>query len=222
MQYCNHCKVYIKENRNKCTLCGNALSVEDTQNGDKMTFPKIPPFYHSHLAMKIMIFISIAAVVLSFSINAMFPTTINWPLFLLFGLISMWLCLIVIIQKRYHIPKKIIWQVVIISVLSLFWDWRTGWRGWSLDFVIPIACMSAMLLMYVTAKVLRLSVNDYVTYALIDGVFGIIPLLFIIFDWVNIIYPSVISVALSIITLAAIFIFQGDNIKQELNKRMHI
>ncbi|WFA08975.1 hypothetical protein [Tissierella sp. Yu-01] len=44
MQYCNHCKVYIKENRNKCTLCGNALSVEDTQNGDKMTFPKIPPF----------------------------------------------------------------------------------------------------------------------------------------------------------------------------------
>jgi hypothetical protein len=76
--------------------------------------------------------------------------------------------------------------------------------------------------MYITAKILKLSVNDYITYALIDAIFGIIPLSFIIFGWVNVIYPSVISVASSIITLAAIFIFQGDNIKAELHKRMHI
>jgi hypothetical protein len=221
LQYCNHCRVYITEKRERCTLCGNPLEDNNiTKSYD--TFPKIPPFYQSHLAIKIMIFISIAVVVLSFAIYTMFPSRINWPILVLLGLLSMWLSLVVIIQKSYHIPKKIIWQVVIISLLSIFWDWRTGWRGWSLDFVIPIACMSAMILMYVTAKVLRLSVNDYITYALIDGVFGIIPLIFILFDWVKIIYPSIISVSLSIITLAAIFIFQGENIKEELNKRMHI
>lgn len=222
MQYCNHCKVYIKDNRNKCALCGNMLHKGDNENTQERTFPIIPPFYESHLAMKIMIFISIAAVVVSFAINMVFPTSINWPLLFLFALASVWLGLIVIIQKRYHIPKKIILQVTIISALSLFWDWNTGWRGWSLDYVIPIACVSAMIIMYVTAKILKLSIRDYITYSLIDGIFGIIPILFILFDCVNVIYPSIISISVSIISLAGIFIFQGNEIRNELNKRMHI
>ena len=50
-----------------------------------------------------------------------------------------------------------------------------------------------------------LSSKDFV----IDAIFGIIPILFIMFDWVNVIYPSIISISLSIISLAGIFIFQG-------------
>lgn len=224
MQYCDYCKVHIKDNHEKCPLCGNVIPKNNKKTNEinTYTFPNIPLSYEKNLILKIMIFISITAVTISFAIEAMFPTIINWPVLVLLGLISMWLCLIIIIQKTYHISKKIIWMVVIFSILSLFWDWNTGWRGWSLDYVIPFACITAMALMFVTAKVLHLSINDYITYALIDAIFGIIPLSFIIFGWVNVIYPSVISVASSIITLAAIFIFQGHNIKAELNKRMHI
>ena len=222
MQYCNHCQVHIVENRDTCTLCGNILPNANDYHEHKEIFPTILPFYQSHLAIKTMIFISIASIVVSFAVNMMFPSTINWPLLLVFVLISIWLGLIVIVQKRYHIPKKIIWQVAIISSLSIFWDWKTGWRGWSLNYVIPIACVSAMVIMYVTAKIMKLSIKDYITYSLIDGFFGIIPILFILFDWVDVVYPSIISVAVSIISLSAIFIFQGKDIKAELNKRMHI
>ena len=222
MQYCNHCKVYIKDKRDKCSLCDNILSNSDIKNTQEQIFPVIPPFYESHLAMKIMIFISIIAVVVSFAINMVFPSSINWPLLFLLAVASVWIGLIVIIQKRYHIPKKIVYQVAIISGLSLFWDWNTGWRGWSLDYIIPIACVSAMVMMYVTARILKLSTRDYITYSLIDGIFGIIPILFIVFDWVNVIYPSVISITVSIISLAGIFIFRGNEIRNELNKRMHI
>lgn len=223
MQYCNYCNVHIRDRKEKCPLCGNVLPKEDKDTDEiDNAFPTIALSYEKNLAKKIMIFISIAAVVVSFSIEAIFPTRINWPMLVLLGLISMWLCLIVILQKSYHIPKKIVWMVFLVSILALFWDWNTGWRGWSIDYVIPIACMSAMALMYVTAKILHLSVKDYITYAFIDAIFGIIPLLFIVFDWAKVVYPSVISVAFSIITLAAIFIFKGDNIKSELEKRMHV
>ena len=222
MQYCNHCQVHIREFQEKCALCGNVLSENKSTIPQDETFPKVPPSYESHLAFRIMIFISIAAVVVSFAINMIFPSNLNWPLLLVFGLLSMWLGLIVIVQKRHHIPKKIIWQVVIISGLSIFWDWKTGWRGWSLDYVIPIACVAAMIIMYVTAKIMKLSVRDYITYSLIDGFFGIIPLLFILFDWVDVIYPSIICVALSILSLSAVFIFQGEDIKMEIDKRMHM
>lgn len=222
MQYCNHCKVHIKNKTDRCALCGNILPPLDDGTKIKRTFPVIPPFYQSHLAMKIMIFISIASVVVSFAINMIFPSDINWPILFVFALISVWLGLIVILQKRYHIPKKIIWQVAIISLLSIFWDWKTGWRGWSLDYVIPAAIVSAMILMYVTARIMKLSARDYITYSLIDGFLGIIPILFILFDWVNVIYPSIISITVSIVSLLAIFVFQGQDIRAELDKRMHI
>lgn len=222
MKYCTHCKVHIRENREKCTLCGNILPDIDSAHMKEEIFPKISPYYESHLAIKIMAFISIAAVVVSFAINMLFPSNINWPLLVVFGLLSMWLGLIAIVQRRYHIPKKIVRQVAIISLLAIFWDWKTGWRGWSLDYIIPITSMAAMIVMYVIAKIMNLSIRDYITYTLIDGLFGIIPILFMLFGWINVIYPTIICVALSIISLSAIFIFHGKDIKVELDKRMHI
>jgi len=94
--------------------------------------------------------------------------------------------------------------------------------GWSLDYAIPILCIVAMLVMYITAKVMRLSAGNYISYFLLGGLFGIVPILFILFDLVNVDLPSIISVAASIIFLSAIIIFQGHNIKAELQKRMHI
>lgn len=220
MKYCSHCKVYIREDHERCVLCENVL--ENKIEKSEEVFPDIPPFYESHLAIKILVFVSIVAVVLSFGINMIFPSNVNWPVLLVLGILSIWIGLIIVVQKRYHIPKKIIWQVLIVSLLSVFWDYKIGWRGWSIDYVIPIASVSAMIIMYITAKIMKLSIRDYITYALIDGVFGIIPIIFIAFDIVNVIYPSIISIGFSIISLSAVFIFQGKEIKAEINKRMHI
>lgn len=222
MQYCNYCQVYIREKEEICPLCRNDLANYDSTKGEKEYFPDVKPYYKKNLAIRIMLFISIASIVISFAINMIFPSDINWPILFLFGLISTWLELIFIVQKRHHIPKKIIRQVLVVSILAIFWDWKTGWRGWSLDYIIPITCIAALIIMYVTAKIMRLSINDYITYSLIDGLFGIIPILFIIFDWVNVKFPSIISVSLSIISLSAIFIFHGEEMKAEIDKRMHI
>jgi len=222
MLYCNNCQVHIRGNKNECPLCGNILSGDTNTDGQEEIFPVIPPAYERNLAIRIMIFFSIVVIVLSFVINKLFPLEVNWPVFLVFGLISMWLSLIFVIKKRNNITKTIMWQVIIASILSVAWDRGTGWKGWSLDYVIPILCVAAIAVMYVTAKVFKLSVRDYIAYFLLDGLFGIIPVLFIVFDWINVLYPSIISIALSIIFLSAIIIFQGENIKFELQKRMHI
>lgn len=221
MKYCSYCKVNIDQDKEKCALCGNFVSSVSDSEGEDL-FPEIPPSFESHLGIKIMIFISIATIVTSFVVDIIFPSTINWPLLLVFGLISIWLGLYIILKKQYNIHKKIIWQVIVISLLSLFWDWNTGWRAWSLTYIIPTMYISAMVIMYVSAKIMKLSARDYILYALIDGVLGIIPALFILFGWVRVVYPSVVSVGVSIVFLSAIFIFKGKEIKEELNRKMHI
>lgn len=220
MKYCKHCKVYIRGNKENCPLCANSLQNSD-DNGDEI-FPYIPPMYERHLVIRIMAFISVASLVISFAVYNIFPTSVNWPMFVVFGLISMWLSLILVIRKRYNITKNIMWQVLIVSLLSVFWDWKTGWRGWSLEYIIPIICVVTMFVMYVVAKAMKLSVLDYIAYLLLDGLFGIVPVLFIVFNWIKILYPSILCVSVSIIFLSAILIFQGENIKLELKKMLHI
>ena len=220
MKYCNYCKVEIREDKERCTLCGNKL--EEKAGESERIYPDIAPLYKSHIAIRILVFISIVIIVTSFAVNIIFPSDRNWPILLIFGLLSIWLGLIFVVQKRYHIAKKIVWQVIIVSLLSIFWDYKIGWRGWSLDYVIPIASVSAMIIMYVTAKIMRLSSRDYITYAFIDGLFGIIPIIFLFFDMVNVSYPSIISIGFSIISISAILIFEGKEIKKEIEKRMHI
>lgn len=220
MKYCEYCKVYTREDRENCPLCENKL--ENINEEHEQIFPKIPSIYKRNLALKITGFISIALIVLSFAIYFLFPTNINWPILILFGLLSVWLDLSFLIRKKTHLPKKIIWQVFIITVICIFWDVYTGFNGWSIEFVFPIICILAMLVMYILALVLKLSINDYITYIIIDTFFGIIPIIFIVLDLVEIIFPSIISITVSIISLAAIFIFEGKNIIYELKKRLYI
>lgn len=220
--YCNNCKVNIRGNKEACPLCGNILTFDKNSNKVDSPYPVIPPSFERHLVLRILVFISIVVIVSSYVIYKIFPISINWPVLVALGLLSMWISLTVALKKRYNISKSIMWQVIIVSALSVFWDWRIGWMGWSLDYAIPVLCVAAMLAMYITAKVMHLGVRDYISYFLLIGLFGIIPVLFILFDLVNTVYPSMVSVAFSIIFLAAILIFQGDNIKAELQKKMHI
>jgi hypothetical protein len=224
MQYCSHCRVNIRGNMKRCVLCGNILPPDE--NGPDLEygaiFPEIPPEYERHLAMRIMVFVSIVAIVASFAVRMIFPSDVNWPLFVLFGLCSMWLSLVLIIRKRHNIPKTIVWQVTIVSVLSVLWDGLIGWRGWSVNYVIPIVFVVAILVMYITGKITKLRLSNYVFYALLSGLFGIIPTLFIVFGLADVLYPSIICVSASVIFLAALFIFLGGNIRRDLKKRMHL
>jgi hypothetical protein len=221
MPHCNNCHVKLRGINEKCPLCGNSIALE-VENKQKPVFPEIPPSFERHTAVRILIFISIVATVMSYFVDIIFPTFINRPLYVVFGILSMWLSFTVVVRKRYHLSKNIMWQVTIVSVLSIFWDWQTGWLGWSLDYVIPITCIASLAVMYVTAKVMKLNARDYIAYLLLAGLFGIIPGLFILLKWLKVLFPSVLSVALSIIFLSAILIFQGESIRNELDKRMHL
>ena len=220
MQYCEHCKVHIRGNKKFCPLCQNTIMSGGLE--EEEIFPRIPLVYKSNMVLRLMIFLSICIGVISYAVEAMFPVRFNWPMFVIAGILCIWISLTMVIRKRHNIPKTIIWQVAVTSILAVIWDWRIGWRGWSLDYVIPIACIVAMLVMYLTAKILRLGVREFIVYILLDAIFGILPIVFLLFHVVHVTYPSILSITCSILSLSAVILFEGENIREELNKRMHI
>lgn len=221
MQSCIHCHIEIKGEHTVCPLCASIL--EDKGDSREDVFPHIPTIYQEfNIFIRILILVSIVGVVASFAINMIFTEESRWSVLVAAGVLCMWISLFFIIRNKNNIAKTIILQVGIIGILSVIWDGSMGWIGWSIDYVIPTVCVLAMIVMAVGAKILKIGVRDLIIYLLIDVFFGFVPAVFILFGWVNVLFPSVICVAVSVISLSAMILFEGDNMKTELNKRMHI
>lgn len=219
MQQCENCKINIRDKKKNCPLCQNPLPMtEDCQR----VFPNIPIRYKRHLALKILIFISITIIVASFAVYIVYPVSINWPRYVLSTVASMWIILAVAIRKRHNIPKNLLWQVAIISLISVFWDWSTEFNGWSINYLIPLVCVAAMVVLVITANIMHLSPANYLFYLLLDIIYGFLPIIFITFGWIDVLYPSIICIAVSIISFSALLLFEGHNILDELKKRMHV
>ena len=74
----------------------------------------------------------------------------------------------------------------------------------------------------VIVKIKHMEISDYIIYMALFGIFGIIPIIFYLTGSLRIFYPSLICVAQSIISLAALIIFEGENVRAELKRRLHL
>jgi hypothetical protein len=220
MKFCNNCKVNIRGQNKYCPLCQSEL---DAENETENIFPNIPTIFHKHnYFIRVMILISVAVSVICAAINILFPTDIWWSLFVAVGIACFWVSISVAILKRRNLPKNILYQVIILSSISFLWDLLIGWQGWSLDYVIPIICTLAMAAMAIIAKVANLQAADYLIYMLIDVVLGIIPLILVFLNVVNMRIPSLICTVSSIISLTALILFEGENMFSEIKRRFRV
>lgn len=221
MKTCEKCAVTVAGDAIKCPLCQNALT-EEEQEQDAV-FPFIPIVkYEYSLLYRILQLCSAFAVIVSCIVNWMFPKSGLWSLFVVAGVACVWISISIAVRKRHNILKNMAYQVSIISVLSVLWDLFTGWRGWSTDFVIPIAFACAMVATTILARVLKMQVGDYIIYLFLLILYGIIPTAFVLSGLSGIVYPSLICVAGSLLSLAVLLIFEGKNMIEELKRRLHL
>ncbi len=220
MRRCKDCKIEVLGNRKTCPLCHNRI--DESEPFEPSPFPDIPLRFSSHLTIKILSFISVVLIVISFSANWIFSNKLDWAWFVVFGVVSMSLVTWTIVRKRRNLAKGIVYQIIILSGLLLLWDHATGYRGWSVTYGIPLLNCTAICAMFIAVRIVRLEVGDYILYLALAGLFGIVPVLFIMFQWVFSLVPSVLSIAFSIILLTAIIIFHGSAIYHEIRKRMYL
>ena len=195
-------------------------------NPGRGTFPALPAPKHPHRGLLQLIGLgTIAAAAVCIAVNLKFAAKRLVVRFRSFAVsyISFWLTFWVVVKKRGNIPKTILWQVGLISAPALFWVWRTGGRfSWSVDFVIPLLLTGAMIAMAVIARVMRLKIQDYILYLMLDAIFGFIPFVLLLCGSLRVVYPSAACVAISIISLAALCLYEGKAMKNEILRRLHL
>lgn len=221
MLYCKNCGIRLPGSYGRCPLCKGELTGQAEKAGN--VFPVISPPKEAGRTLLIWLsFGSVAAAAVSTAVNLILPSGGWWFLFVLGGVGSIWLSLALVLKKRKNIPKTILWQVGLLSVLAFVWDLLTGFRGWSLNYVFPSLCTGSMIAMAVIAKVRKLNIQNYILYLVIDCVFGLLSFTLLVMGKIRIIIPSAICFASTIIFLAALLFFEGKALLAEIQRRFHL
>lgn len=219
MLRCENCGISIRGQREQCPLCQSVLTGSGQESEE--VFP-VPRRSRNKLLLRLLFFLGIAAAVICVAVDIMLATPEHWSAFVVLSLLCVWLSVAVVLRKRRNIPKAIVWEVVVLSGMAVVWDAFTSWRGWSVDFAIPCLCIAAMIVLAILTRTLKLEIDDYMIYLLIDALFGVAPLVLLLTGSVTIIYPSVICVTASVISLIAVLMFQGHDLSEEIKRRLHL
>ena len=220
MMYCEKCKVSVTDELSQCPLCRDDLI--ETKDEKRIVFPNIPFIYHRYnLFFRILLFVSVSLAVVAVAVDMLMPGDIWWSILVVGAILCLWLCLWLAIKKRNNLPKGMLYQVVLLSSICVIWELLAGWRGWSINFVIPALCTAVMIALPILATILEWEIRDLMLYMIIDEIFAVLPLLLLIFGVVTVRFPSVICVVVSIISTCALIIFRGEEIAAELKRRFH-
>ena len=162
----------------------------------------------------------LAIAVICGMLNYLMLETLNWFWFAAAGCICAWLIVYVAYMKRRSILKNEMWQLVIAAVAGVLWDVFTGWRGWSVDYLLPLASLAVICSMWVITAVQKLEVAEYMIYLLEAGAFGgVIPVILLAAGVVTVLYPSLICICVSFLMLVWLFLFKRKDMVREMQKK---
>jgi len=220
MKKCYKCNININSKSSVCPLCKGII---ETSENDECVFPIIPSVYKKHkLILKILLFLSILGSFVCLLINYLISKEISWSLFVIAGIISFWITLIVGFKQRNNLMSLLFLEVIFVLILSILWDYFTGWHFWSITYVLPFLCISYISVLFFLRIFLKNIFRDYVIYIYINSLIGITPLYFILKDGLSVRWPSITCIIFSILSILILAIFNHKQMKNELERRLHI
>lgn len=220
MRHCKHCNVTVAGTRSRCPLCGGDLSGE-AEAADR--YPVIPDsFSYSKRIMQILSASALVAAIICVTVNVLVPTETFWALFAVLGIFCGWLWAMVGIIKKSVITNNIVWQLVLLSLGALLWDWFTGWNGWSVDFVLPCVCVGAMLAIIILSRAMHIPGKGYTFHLIVCAAAGLVPLVLLLTGALRVVIPSILCTAVSLIVVLLQLIFKWRTTYREIQKKLHL
>lgn len=220
MRKCPQCQVEVRGDWSVCPLCQTPLSSQKDLNPS--SFPDVPLKYDKQHIARWLVLLSFLIIFITLGLGLMWQGRIQWLQAALFGVVTMWLVVLIIIRKRRNLAKSLLYLLVILSLLCLYLDYLIGWTGWSTTYAVPLICIATFIGMFVSSWLMRMQTADYILYLATAALLGLVPVLFLIFDWVITPIPAWLTIALNSFLLLLILVLKGPEIWREIKKRTFI
>ena len=186
-----------------------------------MIYPKKINASKGEIIIKIMIAISILLAILLTIINKLTSPNIPWAAIANSGIIYIWIITIYSINRNVNIAGHVVVQTIAVSLLTVFIDYKIGFRGWSLSLAIPIILIVANLAMLILTIVSHKKYFRYAIYQLFILISSILPAILIGEKIVKEPIMGIIAIGISILNLFITIILSARDLKEAVKRKFH-
>lgn len=220
MKYCRNCKMKIENDTANCPLCGGFLEkTDDVFNRD---YPNVHQSLLLELIHRSLLFLAIAVSIVSLFVNHYVAAKKPWCIIAIAGVFYLYFSAKFFLKKQRNYGLFILTQVVLCSIVVLAVDFAIGgYRGWSVDYVIPFVIISGSLAISIISIIQPFRFKEHFIYLLIIALLGLIPLILILTGAAGVYWTNAVCVLYSALTVIAMIIFSRRRLNLELKKRLH-
>ena len=217
MIICKKCNVKIDTIGSVCPLCHNKI-----EKNDDSTYPLITTVATWGFIKKILLFTVILISALVVLLNKTLTPNTSWSLFAIAGVITMYTIFLGIMKGRKRILSMMFYMCFLIIIITVGWDNLIGFRGWSINYVLPSLAISYGIFLIILRFVSHFSIDDNSMYIYLHVLLEFVPLILYYREIVTFKPLAVISAVFGIINLTILLIFDFSHVKKDLAMRLHI
>ncbi|WP_029230901.1 DUF6320 domain-containing protein [Butyrivibrio sp. VCB2006] len=221
MQYCPKCKVNIRGRKACCPLCQGQL--KQTDGEPEAPFPTLKKKKVSSITLfKIVTFLFIASEIVFGTINYMTDGRYSFIGVTMLGILVGWATIVTTMYIRNNLIKVITFEVIVAIIVDVYVDLRTGFIGWSVMWMIPSTLLGLAIVTIVTAKILKLRLDEYILYLVLDLVMALLQIIFIRNGMNKFTWPAVCVIMVYLILIAGLIIFRFRDLKRASEKMFNM
>ena len=221
MSRCQKCNVIILDHTDRCPLCKHVLEENGTTTEDM--YPNaIAVTKRFRILENLFLFLSILIECLLVFINYNADPQVPWSIVV--GLVFIYANIVLrlaIVGKSGYMFKTI--SLIILAVaMMLGIDYVTGYRGWSLDFVVPSAILVVDLVIFLLILINRRNWQSYMMTEILTILLSLIPVILRLTGMIHFKYLVWIAFGTSAFLFLGTLILGDQRARTELKRRFHV
>lgn len=220
MSRCRQCNIEILDETERCPLCNSVL--EQTVEVENM-YPNVRTMARKlMLISRIYLFCAIFVEALLVYINAVTESEIWWSAIAGLTFLYGYMLLRYAILGKSGYKSKIIVLAVIAVLMTVAIDFVVGYRGWSVNYVLPSG------ILFIDAGILflmcynRRNWQSYMMWQIFMILCSLIPLIFLMVGIITEPMPGLTAFAASVFLFLGTLIIGDRKARTELKRRFHI
>ena len=220
MSRCRNCNVEVLDESEFCPLCHSVL--EQTDALENMYPDARLKTQKMKFATRLYAFLSLVAEFILLLIDFNGDNQVHWSLLAGLGFLYVYTVLRYAVLGTSGYRAKTIVLVILAVLITVAIDFVTGYRGWSVDYVI-----SASILLVDTAIIVLMIFNrrnwqSYLMWQITMILFSIVPAILFLTGIVNKFGMAFLPLVISVFLFIGTVMIGGRRAMQELYRRFHI
>lgn len=187
-----------------------------------MIYPQKIKAKKSDKIIKILIGVSIGIAFILVAINQLTTPNIPWAALVNAGILYTWVTVIYSIKRNINIAGHVLLQLIALSILTVYIDYKLGMKGWSINMAIPIMIMIANMTMLILTIVSHKKYMKYAIYQLLIVLFSMLPVVLVTEHIVQDKTLSILATSGSVLNFVLCLLLCAKDVKETIIRKFHM